>query len=459
MRSRWASVPYCGALAILAASLAGCENGGTESPTVSPTASPATAVDQAAGEKAPVAEANGNERKPNVVSFKPGPDVQRAVQEELILAEPGTVIQFEEGRFEFTSGLSLAVDDVTIRGAGKDKTFLSFKNQEAGAEGLYITGDRAVIEDFAIEDTKGNGLKSHEANDIVIRRLHVEWTGGPKSTNGGYGIYSVVSTNNLIEDCVAIGASDAGIYVGQSKNIKVVNCRVELNVAGIEIENCYGGEAYNNVATRNTGGILVFDLPDLPMRRGHNISVHHNRIFDNNTPNFAPKGNIVATVPTGTGMMIMANENVEAYENEVRDHGTVNLLINSYVLSGLAINDPNYYPYPRRIHIHHNTFGPCGNNPGGDGGAFVAGVLGTPLPDIIWDGVFDSKEYDPKQENPDLLVCIHDNKKEGGEVGFANLGGAATLADPTQAKITRDLAAYAGEMPPVETVVPVGGKE
>jgi parallel beta-helix repeat protein len=386
---------------------------------------------------------------PKVVSFKPGADVQTAIQEELILAEPGTVIQLEEGHYELTSGLSLDVDDVTIRGAGIGKTILSFKDQEAGAEGIYVTGDRVLVEDMTIMDTKGNGVKSHTANDIVIRRVHVEWSGGPKSTNGAYGIYSVVSTNNLIDECVSIGASDAGIYVGQSTNIMVRNCRAEYNVAGIEIENCHGGEAYNNVATKNTGGILVFDLPDLPLRRGHDIRVHHNRVFDNNTPNFAPPGNIVATVPTGTGMMVMANDNIEVFDNDVRDHGTVNLLINSYLLAGLAINDPQYNPYPERIHVHDNTFGPCGDKPADAGGKLVAAILGTPLPDIIWDGVLEPSKHDGQEENPGSLISIHGNKKDGGDVTFANLGGQATLADPTKANVKRDLSAYAAALPPV----------
>ena len=34
-------------------------------------------------------------------------------------------------------------------------------------------------------------------------------------------LYPVESTNVLIDGCVAIGASDAGIYVGQSQNIIV----------------------------------------------------------------------------------------------------------------------------------------------------------------------------------------------------------------------------------------------
>ena len=233
----------------------------------------------------------------NVVTFKPGADIQTEVQEEFILAEPDTIMQFEAGIFEFTSGLSLDVDHVTLRGRGMDKTILSFKNQEAGAEGLYITSDNVLVEELAIEDTKGNGLKSHTANNIIIRRVRTEWTGGPKKTNGAYGIYPVSSKNVLVEECVAIGGSDSGIYVGQSQNIIIRNCRAEYNVAGIEIENCHGADAFGNLATRNAGGILVFDLPDLPQQRGHNIRLFGNKVYDNNTLNFAPEGNMVANVP------------------------------------------------------------------------------------------------------------------------------------------------------------------
>ena len=448
--SLWNALNTCCVLMLLAISLVGCGKGGAD-------AVDSTATSEA--DEKPAASETVEAGEPRVVSFKPGPDVQMAVQEELILAEPGTVIQFAEGVFEFTSGLSLDVENVTIRGAGMEKTILSFKNQVAGAEGLYITSDRVLVEDLAIVDTKGNGLKSHTANDIVIRRVRAEWTGGPKTSNGAYGIYPVNSTNVLIEECVAIGASDAGIYVGQSKNILIRNCSASFNVAGIEIENCYGGEVVGNTATNNTGGILIFDLPDLPMQRGHDIRVHNNKIFDNNTPNFAPKGNIVASVVTGTGMMIMANENIEVFENDIRDHNTVNIMINSYLLTGLAINDPRYNPYPEKIHIHHNTFGRGGDQPDVDRGELFIAVLGTPLPDILWDGVINAEKYEGEETNPGLLICIHDNRQDDGEVTFANLGGASTLVDPSSANVTRDLALYAGEMPSVESVVIEGADE
>ena len=392
-----------------------------------------------------------NDATDGAVTFSPGPDAQVAIQEELILAEPGDVIQLEEGVFELTAGLSLDVDNVTLRGRGIDKTILDFKNQEAGAEGLYVTSNHVTIEDLAIEDTKGNALKSHTANNIIIRRVRTEWTGGPLATNGAYGIYPVSSQHVLVEECVAIGASDAGIYVGQSQDAIIRNCRAEYNVAGIEIENCYRAEAHGNTATKNTGGILVFDLPDLPQQRGHDIRVYNNTVFDNNTENFAPPGNMVATVPAGTGLMVMTNSNVEVFDNDVRDHGTTNLMVTSYISTGIQIKDPNYVPYPSKIHVHNNTFGPCGDTPAGKFGAFMAGVAGAPLPDIVWDGVVNKAD-----ETGDPVLSIHDNQAAEREVTFANLGGASTLEDPMTATVLRDAAAHSTPLPSVPAVVVEG---
>jgi parallel beta-helix repeat protein len=95
-----------------------------------------------------------------------------------------------------------------------DKTILNFRNQAAGAQGLLVTASNFTIEDLALEDTKGDALKINEGENIVVRGVRTEWTQGPKTENGAYGIYPVQTRNVLIEDSVAIGASDAGIYVG-----------------------------------------------------------------------------------------------------------------------------------------------------------------------------------------------------------------------------------------------------
>src|SRR5690606_9639928 len=143
----------------------------------------------------------------------PGDGANERLIEALILAEPGDTVTIGAGRYELSEGLSLAVDDVTIRGEGPDRSVLSFKGQTGAGEGLLVTSDRVVLEDFAVEDTKGGGVKAKGSGQVTFRNLGVEWAGGPKAENGAYGVYPVSSKNVLIDGVTVRGASDAGIYV------------------------------------------------------------------------------------------------------------------------------------------------------------------------------------------------------------------------------------------------------
>lgn len=315
--------------------------------------------------------------------IRPGPEAEQQLQTALIEASPGDTVQLARGRFELTTGLSLDVDRVTIRGEGQDRSILSFDGQRRGAEGLLVTSDNVTLRGFAVENARGDAIKARDCNGIHIREVRVEWTRGPNPENGAYGLYPVNCDNVLIERSIARGASDAGIYVGQSRNIIVRDNTAEFNVAGIEIENSFNADVFGNTATRNTGGVLVFDLPGLPQKGGHSVRVFRNRIVNNDTPNFAPAGNIVASVPTGTGVLIMANRNVHVFENEIADNGTVNVLITAYRQS---YEDREYNPIPRDIVIRDNRFGNTGFAPAGDLAALAQ--LGVPIPDVLWDGSY-----------------------------------------------------------------------
>jgi parallel beta-helix repeat protein len=178
------------------------------------------------------------------------------------------------------------------------------------------------------------------------------------------------------------GASDAGIYVGQSKNIVVRNSVAEFNVAGIEIENSYNADVHGNTARRNTGGILIFDLPNLPQMGGHSIRVFDNQVTDNDTPNFAPKGNIVASVPMGTGVMVMANRNVHVFGNVLENNASANVMLIGY---RQPFEDKNYNPLIRDVVVRDNQHGRAGYAPAFPGGAELAAAFGKP-PAIFWDG-------------------------------------------------------------------------
>ncbi len=345
---------------------------------------------------------------------------EESLQQQLIQAQPGDIIEIPAGTHELTRSLSLNVSGVTIRGAGIDSSVLSFANQIQGAEGLLVNADDFTIEDLAIEDTVGDALKINESNNVIVRNVRTEWTGGALTSNGAYGIYPVQSSNILIEGAVAIGASDAGIYVGQSNQIIVRNSRAESNVAGIEIENSTFADVYDNVATNNTGGILVFDLPDLPVQGGRNTRVFNNEIINNNTGNFAPEGNIVGTVPAGTGMMVLANDSIEVFGNTFTDNNTANVLILSYHITGRPIDDENYDPFPEEINIHNNEFVGGGTVPDSEPLIALQAATGQRIPDIVWDGTM----IPGRQANE--ILCMRQN----GDISFVNLDATNGFTTP-----------------------------
>lgn len=343
-----------------------------------------------------------------VISLAAGPDLELRAQEALIVAEPGTVIEFPAGTYDFLGELSVSVPGITIRGQGMNVTMLNFANQQTGGQGIIATGDNFTIEDIAILETPGDGIKAKGIDGVTIRRVRVGWESFADVDNGAYGLYPVQTTNVLIEDSEVYGASDAGVYVGQSRKIIVRRNYVHKNVAGIEIENSTIADVYENETTENTGGILVFDLPNLEITGGESTRLFNNEVYNNNTPNFAPEGNIVGSVPTGTGIMVMANDDIEIFDNNIVDHKTVGITVVSYYASLNQVNDPAYDPVPEKIYIHDNTFANNSTDPQDLIGSAVGGFFsskGDPMPVIY----YDSSGVEGVQLPEDKRICIRDN--------------------------------------------------
>lgn len=349
-------------------------------------------------------------------------DIQKKYQNKFISAKNNDTIFIEAGNFLLNGSLWLdSKENIVIKGAGTDKTILSFKGQTSGAEGIKVTDSKNItICDLTVEDTKGDCIKTQKVEGINFINVIARWTGKPKETNGAYGFYPVQCSKVLIDGCTARGASDAGIYVGQSTNIIVRNCKAIENVAGIEIENSLYADVYNNEAFNNTGGILVFDMPDLPMKKGGFVKVYKNNIHDNNYRNFAPKGNIVGKVPPGTGVIILATNHVEVFENTIKDNRTMGVGIISYYITENPFKDKEYYPYPSDISIHHNHFerkAIPATMQGRMGQMFQFKLrFGKKVPHIIYDGIRDEKRKEDKE-----LICIHDNTNESfAEIDASN---------------------------------------
>ena len=354
---------------------------------------------------------------------------QQSLIQQLIDAKSGDVINIPKGVHSINRSLSLRVDGVTIRGEGMYESVLSFKNQIQGAEGLQVTANNFTIEDVAIEDTKGDAIKVNGGENIVFRRVRTEWTDGYKTENGAYGLYPVKTKNTLIEECVAIGASDAGIYVGQSDNVIVRNSRAEYNVAGIEIENTINADVYDNIAINNTGGILVFNMPELSQAGGR-TRVFNNEISENNTKNFGHKGTPVANVPAGSGIVINSNDTVEIFGNNISNNKTSNIIISSLFTSGYQDLEQNkiFDPYPESIYIYNNTFLGGGNSPDRLELKVLKTAMFGPLgelPDILWDGFIDKDKMQDGILPENLSICI-----DNGNVEIINVDAPNDFNNP-----------------------------
>ena len=262
-----------------------------------------------------------------------------------------------------------------------------------------------TLKAFAVEDAVGNAVFVSDSTDVVIDTVRAEWTSDSlHSSLMAYGLYPVASDNVLVTNSTVIGARDAGIYVGQSTNVRVIDNEVFENVAGIEIENSHNSLVENNDIHGNSGGVLVFALPGtFRFADTDGTIVRNNTMTANNRPIADTAAGFVTATPPGTGVMVMGAQNTEVTGNMITNHDTTGVLAISFVSSGFAFDPAVYDPYLRGVSVHGNTINDFGDAPGGTFAdlaglaPIVSGLFaslksnGLPerLPAVIWDGVVD----------------------------------------------------------------------
>ena len=331
----------------------------------------------------------------------------------MVAVVPGDTIEFDCGFFDLTTTLQIANNEaIIIKGCGKDETVLSFRNstQQVGILGINSRG--LVIQDLTVADTDGNGFELRAVDHGTLSRVRAFWSSGggresatpisaenyddgvmdvactqpatldprapendgrPETESpdytvsdkaGRYGIYPVSSDNILIEDSESIGASDAGIYVGQTNTTIIRNSRAAFNVFGFEIENVQGGEYHDNIAECNTGGFLVYDLDGNLRQYGDRTRMYRNTSRNNNTYNFT-EGGFVANVPPGSGMITLSYDRIDIFENTFEDNNTGGIIHASYELFPEGAGRPTEKRidfYTEGVHIWKNTFRNNGNH-------------------------------------------------------------------------------------------------
>ena len=331
------------------------------------------------GEKTPVF--NGE-----IIEVKNGGSIQKAVD----AAHSGDLIRVYPGLYH--ENIYIDKDDISLQGVVIKGEWPTLDGQKKLNDAFLYSGNGILIENFKIINYKGNGVMGQAGNNFIVRNNWIIDT-------GVYGIFPQYGKNGLIEHNVLSGIEDAAIYVGMCDNVDVLHNEVFENVAGIEIENSRHCLVENNYAHNNTGGILAFITPGLPIKTTFDVIFRNNFVVNNNHKNFAAPGSLVSGIPAGTGILIMAADDVIVENNIISGNDNVGVLIVDMANGAAASKDPNVEPNPDRVVILDNLMYENGNNPKGELKALMMTQFSKKGPDIFAIGggqgstILDKNKY------------------------------------------------------------------
>src|SRR5688572_11015056 len=314
--------------------------------------------------------------EPATVRVGPNESIQQAVDR----SGPGDTIEVPYAIYH--ESVVLDWSDVTLIGIPNENgDWPVIDGEGTRSDGVIASGNNFEMAFFDVKNYTSNGVLVEGATGVYLHDMYIENT-------GVYGVYPVRCTNVLIERIEGTLMNDAAIYAGKSENVVIRDTLTYGNVIGIELENTVNGEVYNNVAHDNTIGIFIDLLPQLPSKVSIYTKVYDNISENNNGENFGKPDTAVALIPPGTGILILAADHVEVYNNTIRGNKTVGLAVFNLTI-GFSEEEIDVGPNPEHNYAHDNIY----ENNGYDADIFVKDMLGQGF-DIVWDGSGINNRFD-----------------------------------------------------------------
>jgi len=305
-----------------------------------------------------------------VIPVKPGESIQAAV----VQARPGDTVQVLPGTYRET--VYIDKDNIALVGVIRGGDWPTLDGEGRRNDAVLYSGNGIRVENLKIANFKGNAIMGQAGNNFIIRH---NWI----ANAGVYGIFPEYAQNGLIEYNTLTGIEDAAIYVGMCDNIHVAHNEVYGNVAGIEIENSRHAIVEHNLAYDNAGGILTFITPGLPIKTTFDVIIRDNFVVANNHKNFGAPGSIVSGVPSGTGVIVMAADDVVIENNVIRDNKNAGIIVADHKSFANITPDPQADPNPDRVSVLWNLFANNGYEPIKEIRALMVAALTREGPDLV----------------------------------------------------------------------------
>ena len=278
----------------------------------------------------------------NVLIVKDGESIQAAVR----AAPRGSVIRVLPGTYRET--VYVDKDDIRIIGVIEGGRRAVLDGEKKLNDAILYSGNNFVAENLEIRNYKGNGIMGQAGNNFEIRNNVI-------SEAGVYGIFPQLGQNGIVEHNVVSGIADAAIYIGMSDNILVAHNEVFDSVAGIEIENSRHAIVEHNYVHDNSGGLLAFVTPGLPIKTTVDVIFRNNFVVKNNHANFGAPGSTVSGIPAGTGILVMAADDVVIEGNVITDNKVSGVIITDHAHASNITADPESDPNSDRVKLLDNV--------------------------------------------------------------------------------------------------------
>lgn len=300
-----------------------------------------------------------------------------SIQDAVNTAQPGDTIRVMPGTYIET--VYIDKDSIRLIGVIEEGKWPTLEGERRLNDAVLYSGNNIVVENLKIMHYKGNAIMGQAGNNFEIRNNLIVDT-------GVYGIFPQLGQNGIVEGNIVSGIEDAAIYIGMSDNVHVAHNEVFDSVAGIEIENSRHAIVENNYVHNNTGGVLAFITPGLPIKTTTDVIIRNNFIIDNNTANFGAPGSTVSGIPAGTGVLIMAADEVVVEDNIITGNKTAGILVVDHHNASNVTMDPDSDPVPDKVAILDNFMMNNGYDTIDEVKALMLIELKTGNPDIVRAG-------------------------------------------------------------------------